>query len=231
MEIRKAKVADAKALRDAEADTAATPGLLVSRPDELQVAHFERTIRELDPLGLYLVAESDGQVVGHALLEPMKLAAVSHVFHLTIVVHPGHRGRGIGTALLEELLRRAQELRQVEKVELRVRSTNETAIRLYKRVGFAEEGRFERRVKLRHEATTTIFCEPTCNEGFEQDRHLQTEREHLVSAPAVSWTSVLQEEPAQRVHRLVVAIHPVIQAVDTGCDGNLAARHGGAQRA
>jgi len=148
MDIRRAKVSDGRALRDAEVKTAETPGFLVSRPDELEVAAFEKTIRELDGLGLYLVAELDGELVGHAFLEPMKLAAVAHVFHLTMVVHPGYRGRGIGGRLLEALLRRAEDVEQVEKVELRVRSTNEAAIRLYKRVGFSEEGRFRRRVKL-----------------------------------------------------------------------------------
>ena len=148
MEIRRAKISDAKTLRDAEASTAETPGLLVSRPDELEVAAFERTIRELDASGLYLVAELDGEIVGHAFLEPMKLAAVAHVFHLTMVIHPGYRGRGIGRRLLEELLRRAEDVQQVEKVELRVRATNEAAIRLYECAGFSEEGRFRHRVKL-----------------------------------------------------------------------------------
>jgi len=49
---------------------------------------FEKKIVELSKLGRYVVAEKDGKIVGHALLDPMPLEALSHVFRLTIVVHP-----------------------------------------------------------------------------------------------------------------------------------------------
>ena len=132
----------------AEQATALTPGLLVSRPHELQVEAFERKIELLEQDGVYLVAESDGAPVGHALLEPMTLTALSHVFSLTIVVHPGHLGCGIGTTLMTALMEWADSQPRVEKVELRVRATNARAIALYQRFGFVEEGRFERRIRL-----------------------------------------------------------------------------------
>lgn len=145
---RQAVPADAPLLAAAEAETARTPGLLVSRPHELMPAAFEKTIRELATPGRYIVAEEEGLVVGHALLEPMGLEAISHVFRLTIVVHPGHLRRGIGRALMEDLLRWARETALVGKVELLVRATNAPAIALYRSLGFVEEGRFHRRVRL-----------------------------------------------------------------------------------
>jgi ribosomal protein S18 acetylase RimI-like enzyme len=36
----------------------------------------------------------------------------------------------------------------VERIELRVRSSNTAAIELYRKLGFAEEGRFIRRLKI-----------------------------------------------------------------------------------
>ena len=36
----------------------------------------------------------------------------------------------------------------MEKIELRVRASNDRALALYRRVGFVEEGRFSRRIKL-----------------------------------------------------------------------------------
>lgn len=79
----------------------------------------------------------------------MPLQAMSHVFSLTVVVHPGYTGRGIGSALMSHVLTWAEDNPLVEKVELRVRESNAVARRLYARFCFVEEGRFERRIKLR----------------------------------------------------------------------------------
>ena len=132
----------------AEKATALTPGLLVSQPHELQVDAFEQKIEFLEQEGMYLVAERQGVLIGHALLEPMVLIAQAHVFSLTIVVHPGYLEHGIGTALMVELMGWAENNPRVEKIELRVRATNARALELYKRFGFVEEGRFERRIRL-----------------------------------------------------------------------------------
>ena len=51
------------------------------------------------------------------------------------------RGKGIGKALLQELLNWAEQNRYIEKVSLGVFSTNINAISLYKKMGFIEEGR------------------------------------------------------------------------------------------
>lgn len=147
--IRTAAKADAATLCDAERRTAMTPGLLASRPSELRAELFAEKIESLATRGRYVVAELDGNIVGHALLDPLlHLAATSHVFSLTIVVHPGRLGQGIGSALLGHLLEWASQDPRVTRVELRVRSTNARAIGLYKKLGFVEEGRFQRRLRL-----------------------------------------------------------------------------------
>jgi ribosomal protein S18 acetylase RimI-like enzyme len=148
MIIREATIEDAASLVAAEQETARTPGLLVSRPNELTRTAFEQKIVELGVSGRYIVAEKDGKIVGHALLDPMGLQALAHVFRLTIVVHPGYPGSGIGTALMRDLLDWAERTPRVGKIELLVRSTNERAIRLYSKLGFVEEGRFKNRVRL-----------------------------------------------------------------------------------
>ena len=98
--------------------------------------------------GIYLVAERTGTVVGHAFLESLSLAATSHVARLTIAVHEGHQRRGVGRALLHELLRWARSNPRVEKVELQVRSSNDGAVALYRSFGFVEEGRKTRRLRI-----------------------------------------------------------------------------------
>ena len=147
--IRKARVSDAPLLCAAERETARVPGRLVSLPHELGEEAFVRKIAELAEAGSYLVAERDGAVVGHALLDCAgPQAALAHVRTLTVVAHPRHTGQGVGTALMLALLDWARSDPQVERVELRVRETNAAAIHLYKKCGFREESRFRRRLQL-----------------------------------------------------------------------------------
>jgi ribosomal protein S18 acetylase RimI-like enzyme len=147
--VRPARVEDAAALCAAEQVIARTPGLLISRPEELRPEAFAALIEKLtDGVGCYFVAEENGFRVGHAFLNPMELIALSHVFRLTIVVHPGQNGRGIGSALMRAVCDWATRSPTVHKVELLVRSTNEPALSLYKKFGFVEEGRLRERVGL-----------------------------------------------------------------------------------
>jgi len=148
--IREARGEDAPLLAAAERAIASVPGTLASRPDEIDDEGVRRKILDLDDRGrgIYLVAERAGTVVGHALLEPLSLAATSHVVRLTIAVHEGHQRQGVGRALMHEILRWARSNPRVEKVELQVRSSNDGAIALYRSFGFVEEGRKTRRLRI-----------------------------------------------------------------------------------
>ena len=148
LKIRSARLEDAAILAAAERTIAETPGLLISRPSELILESFEEKILELSKVGCYVVAQKDGTVVGHALLDPLPLAAISHVFRLTIVVHPGFQSQGVGEALMRYLMDWATRTPQVGKIELLVRATNERAMRLYTKLGFVVEGRFRKRLRL-----------------------------------------------------------------------------------
>jgi ribosomal protein S18 acetylase RimI-like enzyme len=147
--IRLARIEDAPQLAAAERVHAQTPGMLASAPDELEDGAFAAKIRDLGQLanGCYIVAVQGDQLVGHALLDPLRLRSTAHVVQLTIAVHPGFEGQGIGRLLMVELLEWARGEPSVEKVELRVRHENERAIELYRSLGFVQEGRFVRRVK------------------------------------------------------------------------------------
>jgi putative acetyltransferase len=148
--IRSARLDDAPVLAQAERTIAATPGLLVSQPAELTDERFAQKIAALDGAdnGRYLVAETAGQIVGHGMLDPLPLAAVRHVVHLTLAVHPGWHGRGVGRALLGSLIDWARTAPAVEKIELNVRASNTPAQTLYRKMGFTEIGRWRRRVKI-----------------------------------------------------------------------------------
>jgi ribosomal protein S18 acetylase RimI-like enzyme len=149
MAIRLAQEGDAEQLAQAEYDTAASAeGLLAAKPREIPISVFRNKIKKLQVDGLYVVMESQGEMVGHLILEPLGLLATRHVSQLTIVIHPGHTGKGYGKALMEYAIEWARKSAGVEKIELRVRSTNYRAIGLYESLGFAREGQLKNRIKL-----------------------------------------------------------------------------------
>lgn len=147
MRIRIATPEDAEAIAAAEAETQRMPGLLVGWPGEIPVEAYRTKVAKLADTGRYVVAEDGGAPVGHAFLEPMPMHGNAHVFQLTVVVHPGHVGHGIGRAMLQDLLQWAQRDTRVGKVELKVRAGNVRAQNLYRSMGFVEEARFRARVR------------------------------------------------------------------------------------
>ncbi|HXF28231.1 MAG TPA: GNAT family N-acetyltransferase, partial [Chlamydiales bacterium] len=108
-----------------------------------------KTIKSLAEFqnGIYLVAERDGKIVGHAFLEPLHLQSICHVAQLSIGVHHGWQEKGIGTDLMKELIAWAKQSATIEKIELNVRASNyrEMAIkRLPKQlVDFLDGGAFD----------------------------------------------------------------------------------------
>ncbi|MBL1081466.1 ribosomal protein S18-alanine N-acetyltransferase [Streptomyces actinomycinicus] len=83
----------------------------------------------------YLVAESDGRIVGYAgLASSGELADVQ-----TIAVARDHQGTGLGARLLTELLRAATAF-ECHEVMLECRVDNVRAQKLYERFGFAPIG-------------------------------------------------------------------------------------------
>jgi ribosomal-protein-alanine N-acetyltransferase len=81
----------------------------------------------------YLVAEADGRIVGYAGL--MCIEPIADV--QTIAVVPECEGRGIGSALLTELITESRRRRAAD-VLLEVRADNPRAQELYRRFGFEQ---------------------------------------------------------------------------------------------
>lgn len=93
-----------------------------------------------------VVAELDSHIVGLCEVSgPMPNSEVSHRADLGISVSKDHRGRGVGTALLQETLKRCKG--RFERIELSVFTTNQVAKKLYERSGFKTFGTRKRSVK------------------------------------------------------------------------------------
>ena len=91
-----------------------------------------------------LVAEAGVEPVGQLGLH----LAPYGVADLGMLVAAGWRGRGVGTALLDEAVRRAREA-GAHKIALQVWPHNTAAIALYERFGFQREGYLTRHYRRR----------------------------------------------------------------------------------
>jgi ribosomal protein S18 acetylase RimI-like enzyme len=84
-----------------------------------------------DPDNL-LVLEVDGRLIGSVMV-----GYEGHRGWINyLVVHPDHRGRGLGQALVHEAERRLAAL-GCPKVNLQVRSSNRSAIDFYRQIGYS----------------------------------------------------------------------------------------------
>ena len=82
------------------------------------------------------VAESDGRVAGTYILRANQLGPGSHVANAAFMVPPDAQGQGIGRAMGEHCLKEARRLGFRAMQFNFVVSTNESAIRLWQRLGF-----------------------------------------------------------------------------------------------
>ena len=94
--------------------------------------------RLLDPLVDVhgLVAERDGRIVGisHYLFHPSTWSRAGYCYLEDLYVDPGVRGGGIGRALIEAVYQ-AADARGADEVYWFTQTHNETARKLYDRIG------------------------------------------------------------------------------------------------
>lgn len=90
---------------------------------------------------LALVGELDGRLVALATARGGALHRTRHVARVEFYVAADVRDGGIGSVLVGEVVRRAQERPLIQKLSLAVFADNARAIALYRRHGFVEEGR------------------------------------------------------------------------------------------
>ncbi|HEY1860258.1 MAG TPA: N-acetyltransferase, partial [Gemmataceae bacterium] len=150
--VRSAKEDDAGALIE-HAKAVLTEGIFgVSQADEFTFTLDEERewIRQHNesPGDLVLVAEAAGSVVALLFFESGPRKRQAHRGSLHMSVERAWRGKGVGEGLLNVLMAWAKGNPLIEKVGLSVLSSNTRAIGLYKKLGFIEEGRRPREIKM-----------------------------------------------------------------------------------
>jgi len=103
---------------------------------------------EISVNALFLIALIDDALVGILTFVGGERPRHQHVGELGLMVPKAYWGNGIGSLLIDTLIRWAEEGGIVTKLNLRVRTDNNRAIALYERKGFAFEGTMTRSAKI-----------------------------------------------------------------------------------
>ena len=88
---------------------------------------------------VHLVVLDGDTIVGWCDITPLAYEGLTHVGRLGMGLLPKYRRQGWGTKLVSEALRLAFK-KNLERIELEVFASNVGAIKLYKNIGFKEEG-------------------------------------------------------------------------------------------
>lgn len=142
---REAEASDAPALLEylkivgGESDnlTFGAAGLPLSVQQEEQIL----TNLKENPRSRMLLAFDDGEIVGNATVSGTGNPRFAHRRELAVSVRRSHWGRGIGTGLIEQLIDFSRDT-GAEIIWLEVRSDNERAKALYRKLGFQCFGTF-----------------------------------------------------------------------------------------
>ena len=113
--------------------------------DTLQLPHpasslWQKRITEERPGTYSLVACLGERVVGQLTLHVEQSMRRRHVANFGMAVHPEFQGQGVGSQLLAAALDLCDNWLNILRVELTVFVENASAIALYKKFGFSEEG-------------------------------------------------------------------------------------------
>lgn len=109
---------------------------------------FLKEMRE-NPRAVFLCAWKDGKLIGTGFLSGMT-RRMEHRARLAISILKAEWGKGVGSAVMEELISFARKI-GVEIIELEVRCDNARAIHLYEKYGFRRIGTFPAFFKIKDE--------------------------------------------------------------------------------
>lgn len=142
--IRPATIDDAEALIDYMNVIGGESDFLTFGPKELNITlDAEKSILEgfiNKDNSIFIVAALDRKIIGSLSFRGDAKKRLAHAGEFGVSVLKEYWGKGIGKELIRYLIDWAQETKVIRKINLRTRIDNERAIRLYKKLGFEEEG-------------------------------------------------------------------------------------------
>ncbi len=138
MKIEAARAADLSAILALRQRLLQEGSWFVAEPEEetTQLGPWQRLLER----GILRVARQGPLLVGVVMVRPGSLRRQRHVGALEIFVETSWRGKGVGRALMEDIVGVAPA-QGIQKLSLAVYADNVRAIALYKFFDFKEEGR------------------------------------------------------------------------------------------
>ena len=100
--------------------------------------HIEKI--NIDEGSCIIIGLIDDQIIAVAQLVRLKRKRISHNSNFSISVKKEYWGEGIGTLILEEIIKYAKSSQTITNIHLSVNSENSRAISLYKKFGFEKVG-------------------------------------------------------------------------------------------
>lgn len=142
MIIRKATVADIDQIFELYKATATVENGIARDPDEISLSFILEIVNLSLKNGLIFVAVKDNKIVAEIHCYKNEPRCFKHTFgNLILVVHPDSIGQGLGKKIFKILLEEVEKnCREIIRVELFVRSSNQRGIALYKSLGFEIDG-------------------------------------------------------------------------------------------
>lgn len=142
--LREAQVQDASQMVDYIHTLSMETDFLTFGPGEinLTVEEEEKIIQSKvqSENQLNLCAFIEGKLAGNLSFISPTRPRVSHTGEFGVSVLQAYWGLGVATELITYLLEWAKKGQHIRKINLRVRSDHEKAIRLYRKLGFIQEG-------------------------------------------------------------------------------------------
>ena len=150
--IRVACLADAQQMLKIQQEVIAEDRYFISTEEEFQQTIEDQQAwiqkKSVNDRDIILIAECNKTIVVWLAFQSTELKSLDHTCSFGLMVRKDQRGQGIGKRLIEELLIWAAANPMIEKVCLGVFSSNISAIALYRKMGFIEEGRKIHEIKI-----------------------------------------------------------------------------------
>lgn len=148
---REATIDDANAFIDLVKAIFHTTPFTLTSPDEFRPTLEDQQHRiqqyQKSDAAILLLVEIEGKIVGNIEFSAHQKRRIQHQGEFGMGILEAYRNRGIGSILVYQLLTWAQRNPKIEKVCLSVFENNESAIHLYQKFGFLEEGRQHKAIK------------------------------------------------------------------------------------
>jgi ribosomal protein S18 acetylase RimI-like enzyme len=148
---KKGAVSDIDSIFSLYQKVAAIEGGLARTKDEITINYISSFVQKSIESGIIYIAidEATSSVIGEIHSYSPTIKVFAHVLgELTIAVDPDYQGKGIGRSLFNKLSGTViREKPEILRIELIARESNTKAIAFYESLGFAIEGRFEKRIQ------------------------------------------------------------------------------------